>query len=421
MRASMLALICALPLLSPAAIAQGPNAPAPQPASPVSEAMQRLWKGDYLWAIDALERAAFDSTGKVADDLSYQMWYQFRPMIGGHAPPPVLGPGAEGLAAGDAARLRAGKPYDALAVIRLAAAGTSIVILNEAHHSPRDRAFALQVARTLRPLGYTILAAETFSTNADPIPRMEGDGYPRLNSGGYLKDPVFADFVRQSLALGYRPAAYEQRPSQYPAGGGIPAREKAQADNLAAIIAANPGAKLLIYVGFSHAMEAPVGQGGEMLEWMAARLKKQTGIDPLTIDQANVGEASLHRWGREANAIVAPRIRTPAVVRLNGTAVNIGEFGHAVDLQVYHPVTRFVHGRPAWLKQLGRTPRPVPENLLPPSGRALVQAFLAREDKDAIPIDQVLVEVGKPVPYLMLPNQAVRYQVQIADREQAVK
>lgn len=397
------------------AIATAAAEPPPRP-DPAMGAMELFWKGDYLNSIEALERAAFDSSGKIVGERAHQMWYQLRPMMGGYAPPPPLPPTARPLAAADSERLRAASPHDALSAIRAEAAKTRIVILNEAHHSPRDRAFALEVARALRPLGYTILAAEAF-TNAEgegetPVAKLARERFPRLQTGHYLHDPVFADFIRQALALGYRPAAYEIRNSQSRPGGGIAVREQAQAENIASILAANPGARLLIHVGFSHVMEAPVDRGGESIEWMAARLKKMTGVDPLTIDQAHLGEASGQLWGREAQALVAPRIREASVLRLGGSYVKVGDYAHAVDLQVFQPRTQFVHGRPSWLMRLGRTARSVPSDLLPSKGRRLVQAFLADEGEGAIPIDQVLVEAGKPVPRLMLPRRPVRYAVQ---------
>ena len=400
-------------LLAAALLAAAAGAP---PPDPVTRAMERFREGEYLDSIEAFERAAFDSSGEVADDRARQMWYQLRPMIGGWAPPPVLPPTARPLAAADLERLRAASAQDALAAIRAEASKTRIVILNEAHHSPRDRAFALEVARTLRPLGYSVLAAEAFvnveGQGETPVAKLARDGYPRFQTGHYLHDPVFADFIRQALALGYRPAAYEITPGQSRAGGGIPVREQAQAENIAAILAADPGARLFVYVGFSHVMEAPVGRDGGTIEWMAARLRKLTGIDPLTIDQANLGEAATHRWGREAQALIAPRIRKASVLRLGGAYAKVGDFAHAVDLQVFQPGTQFVHGRPSWLMQMGRTARPVPSGLLPPKGRRLVQAFLADEGEGAIPIDQVLVEAGKPVPWMMLPRRPVRYAVQ---------
>ena len=58
---------------------------------------------------------------------------------------------------------------------------------------------------------------------------------------------------------------------------------------------------------------------------------------------------------------------------------------------------------------MGRHPSDVPPSLLPKSGTRLIQAFLASEAQDAIPIDQVLVTAGQAPPKLMLPKKPVRY------------
>jgi hypothetical protein len=291
---------------------------------------------------------------------------------------------------------------------------TNIVILNEEHFAPRDRSFALQVARALRPLGYSILAAEAFTSSADLAQRerrarsLRERGYPRLESGFYTKDPVFADFVRHSLALGYRPVNYE-----YVAPNGAPApadqdaaREQGEADNLMrAIFSKDPTAKVLIYVGYAHAAEGPLYGG----EWMTARLKHLTGIDPLTIDQT-----TLSPTGNEASlyAALEKRLDGRSVVPiLAGKPLKFGDLGAAVDLQVAHAPTRLVRGRPDWLYKSGRSVVEVPPKLRPRRGRVLVQAFKADEPADAVPLDQVLVTAGQAPPPLLAPPGPVRFAV----------
>jgi len=61
---------------------------------------------------------------------------------------------------------------------------------------------------------------------------------------------------------------------------------------------------------------------------------------------------------------------------------------------------------------MGRTPSNIPPTLLPGKGTRLIQAFLADEGTDAIPIDQALVTSGKTTPKLMLPKRRVRYEYQ---------
>jgi len=404
-------------LLAALLLASNEGAP-PAPASgaaPEVEApdgMGLLDKGLYLDGLDALADSAGAAGGKPYD-LPRQLWYQMRPMIGSHAPPPPLRPGQPPLTEESAAKLRRATAEYALPLIVEAAAGTRIVILNEAHHSPRDRAFALEVAKALRPLGYTLLAAEAFANYPQLTVALEREGFPRLNSGTYLKEPVFGDFVRQALGLGYRPIAYEQDPEQQKRGEpGTPGREQAQAENLAAALRSNPGRKLFVYVGFSHVAETPIAHGSGRMEWMAARLRKLTGIDPLTIEQTALAEDSSSRAGREAWALAAPKLRRTSVLRLDGHPFAFGLYANAIDLQVLHPPTELRGGRPSWLEAMGRRPRAIPPALIPKRGRRLVQAFVADEPDDSVPVDQVIVEAGKPVPKLMLPSRRIRYAVQ---------
>lgn len=393
------------------------------PADPIKAAFDALRQGRYLEAIDRLANATFDEKGAVRNQSSFGMWRQFSPFItneldlatlerldGGKSAPPDIE---------RSARIAAARPRAALPEIVRRAAATSIVILNEAHHSPRDRAFALEVARALRPLGYSVLAAEAFqnegsnASSASSVERLRADGFVRLDTGVYTKDPVFADFVQGALALGYRPVAYEQTPSQSPTGSGVEAREQAQADNLMArVFARDPKAKVLIFVGHSHVAEAPAPKStGGKTEWMAARLKRMTGVDPLTIDQT--GLTDLSSATRIAHAEAARRFGDrPAVLFGGNRPLVLGQYAGVVDLEIVHPRRSYRHGRPSWLTRIGRKPVDVPQNLLPKTGRRLIQAFAFDAPADAVPLDQVLVTANSPVPKLMLRTKRVRYAVQ---------
>ncbi len=108
---------------------------------------------------------------------------------------------------------------EALPEILRAAQGRQIVILNEAHHVPRCRAFALPLALALRQQGFTYFAAETFGSDIQDTVRK---GYPNRGTGFYSEEPVFGDLVRQALRVGYRFVDYEARP---------PKNRKAEADD----------------------------------------------------------------------------------------------------------------------------------------------------------------------------------------------
>lgn len=315
------------------------------------------------------------------------------------------------------------KPVDAIAAIVEAARDRQVVILNEAHHISRHRAFALLVARELRKLGFDYLACETFASGLDGE-ALRARGYPLRRDGTFTREPMFADFVRQSLKLGYRPVGYEfswsgNREPRSPADS-INEREIAQATNLVErIFKKDPQARVFIYVGFSHLMKNEQNRSAQpdrRVQWMAGRLKGMTGIDPLTIDQVAMtdpAEGSLHA------AVLKELFPDPAagagalVLRsADGKQFLVrGTYAGDADLQVFHSLTREVDGRPDWLAMGGyRKPRAIPAELLPASGRRLVQAFVADESGAVTAMDQFLVEAGaaKP-PVFMLPEGSYRF------------
>ena len=146
---------------------------------------------------------------------------------------------------------------------------------------------------------------------------------------------------------------------------------------------------------------------------MAERLKRLSGFEPLVIDQVELGETPGDRQDVNLYAIASTKAKSESVVLMNGTEpLVVGLLAGGVDLQVVHPPLKQISGRPIWLESMGRKPSTIPPALLPRSGTRLIQAFLAKEGTDAIPIDQVLVTPGKATPKLMLPKRRVHYAYQ---------
>ncbi len=346
------------------------------------------------------------------------MLRQIRPFVTNELPPAIAdAPTADQRA--QMARIAAATPRDAIAEIVDRARRTRIVILNEAHYSPRDRAFALEVAQALRPLGYTILGAEAFDNSAptngalSPIEMLRRDGFVRQGTGFYTLDPVYARYVSAAMWLGYRPEAYEWTSAQWTANGGIADREQAQARNLAALVDKNPGARFLVHVGHGHVWEDGGTAGGTSM--MAGRLAGMTGINPLTIDQVQVTDLRSDRAA--VHAAAAQRVGTRAGVLVDGKgplAFNVPA-GRHVDLQVFHPVRTYRFGRPAWLAMLQGRPLTVPRTLAPTACPRLIQAFARGALNDAVPLDQAMAEPGKPLPTLLVPPEPIRFAIQDAD------
>ncbi|WP_374581265.1 hypothetical protein [Pseudoduganella sp.] len=308
--------------------------------------------------------------------------------------------------ADDLERLAASRAQDAIPAIVAEARKRQVVILNEAHHVPMHRAFAMQLARELRKIGYTWLACETFSD--DPLEKK----YVGPHTGYYTQEPVFANFIRDAMATGWKLVPYEhiEEDDDQPHEWRLEHRETGQARKLAErIFAKDPKAKVFIFVGYAHLAEKPGVGHGPGTAMMGAQFKHLTGIDPLTIDQttmiAHTRAESEHRLFDKA--LEHAKRSGPFVLRApRGEYQVFTPYRFAVDMQVVHqryPIDPQT-GRPQWLQTLaGFTAREVPAHLLPNEGKRLVAARPAGQPEDAIPADVVTVEAGKPAPRFMLP------------------
>lgn len=297
---------------------------------------------------------------------------------------------------------------NAIDTIVTEARNRQIVILNESHHDPMHRAFAARLATELRKLGFAYLACETFGVG---VKNLKSDSITR-HAGYYTGDPVFAEFVRESVQAGYTLVPYEHIPMNLKLLSPeeiLAAREDGQAQNIiAATLAKNPQAKIFIYVGYGHVRKA----GGDIARWsnmMAARLWKRTGIDPLTIDQTTMtAQPAAHDRLEIYNKVLLRYKPTDPIVLKSAKgkyAVFNRYYSGSVDLQVIFPDYGQQSGRPAWLATLAkRTPSEIPKSILPNSGRRLVQAFHKQDGADNVPADMVMVEAGKESPVLMLPK-----------------
>ena len=272
---------------------------------------------------------------------------------------------------------------DVISTIAGLAANTRIVVINEAHDRPHHREFTRKLATRLAPLGYTHFAAEAF----DPDP-VENDQLPyaRTNLGTYVNEPVFGSLVRTAKDLGLVLVAYDARISaaeaDLEASERVRRREERQSKRLAEVFAElSESDRLVIHVGYSHAAEVPIqGFDGNALEWMTARLKRLTGIDPLTINQTDCMTDS------GSIQLTAP---SPRHVE--------GQY----DLVVAHPDLFFADGRPGWRVEGAVAKVEIPSSLISRSTRTIVEARFIDEPLDAVPVDRVMLWPGESIPLLL--------------------
>lgn len=323
----------------------------------------------------------------------------------------LAGAGLSVIAPDPAANLDA---IDAIDAIVEASRGHRVVMLNEAHVASRHRALLGRLLPRLKSEGFTHLAAEAFDEGVNSLALEEP---LRFQHGWYLRDPVFAEAVRQARELGYGLVAYEQREDQRSFSPGLSnaatvVREQAQADNLRAELEADPAMRVLVFVGYGHLRE--------MGPPFAARLKHDTGIDPLTVGQAQTGAWGPHT--EDAPPVVAllerfrptaPVVLVPADSRPMSAATEDDLTAEGADLLVLHPALPDVDGRPGWLAA-DPLRRRVKVDVPAGRGPRLLQAIPAGEPDPAIPADQFLVADEAAEATLFLRPGAYRLRLETA-------
>jgi hypothetical protein len=282
---------------------------------------------------------------------------------------------------------RDGKNVDALAYVVDEARIARVVIVNEAHDSPPDRAFVRDLVAALQPLGFTNYAAEAFSPEVTA--NSSRCGCALRSDGLYTNEPSFGEAVTLARELHYTLNAYEMTEAQ---GAGTSAgsreredaREEAQASNLAVQLSLLPSsARLLVHVGYSHGEESPRVDrgGGAPREMMALRLKEKTGLDPLTVDQVSFRSTDESR----------------SICRCGPGCATLDA---AFDIHVMKPALRFERKRPTWRVHLGEHLVEVPRDA-ERSVRIIVEARRAEDPIDSVPVDRLLLDPGEDVPLLL--------------------
>ncbi len=152
---------------------------------------------------------------------------------------------------------------------------TRVVMLNENHWYPKHRLFAIQLLKNLKKSGYTHLALEALFPNQDI--KINERGYPTFSSGYYIREPNFGKLIRKAKELGFVIIGYENQNREIN-------RELGQAQNLQKILEEHPNQKIFVYAGLDHILEKETKSGKRM----AAYFKELTGINPLTINQADM-------------------------------------------------------------------------------------------------------------------------------------
>ncbi|MCB0645475.1 MAG: hypothetical protein KDC49_02360 [Saprospiraceae bacterium] len=260
-----------------------------------------------------------------------------------------------------------------------------VVIISEAHLKPQHRIFAKKLLVGLKELGFEYLGMETLSSLNNDNDLLDTlihkRGFP-LNSqitGGYTLEPKMGDLVRQALANGYKLFAYEYtQPIK-----GVD-RDQIQAENVIRFLKKIGSKKMVIVCGFHHVIEGGMKKRGTQ-RWMANIIKDSLGIDPLTIYQDNFTEKFI---SEEHNVLNKGGI-TEVSVCVDDKS-NIIKWRQEVDIEVIHPKTKFVNGRPDWLKENPDYKEvDIPVDSITMEFPMIISAYIASEYDKGVPLDRV--------------------------------
>lgn len=287
-----------------------------------------------------------------------------------------------------------------------------IVLVNEAHHDAATRQLTLELLPLLRAGGYTHFAAETLDAGDVDLARR---GYPIAATGGYTKEPLYGDIVRQALRLGYVIVPYESSGH----GTNQQAREEGQAAHLKArVFDTAPDARLFVHAGYAHIDKAASPRLWNV-DTMAVRLKALTGIDPLSIDQTLLRSWGKGRESTTATALIDafdPQGPSVLIARNGGFAWSAAPQWH--DVSVLLPRPTFDTARPRWLDLGGaREAWPIPRRLCREVRPCRVEARHRDEPDGAVPADRyAIVEPDDEASLYLRPG---RYRVRALDRDGA--
>lgn len=301
-----------------------------------------------------------------------------------------------------AAELNAAKTVkltDASTEILKAARNRQVLCISEAHFMPWNRAFGTSLLPGLYKEGFRYLCLET--RDAPALAAMSANRLVRFSSERFGYDPVRATMLDEAMRMKYKLVAIDSTEQ-------LEDRERYMAEQVQAVLKAEPKAKVLVWAGYSHVTK--IRQDGYTPPvHMAKYLWDATGIEPFSVwqcawDGSDVTgvNAMLDKAGRNSQTPVA--ILPSAGDPFSGTADKLG-----VDLLIAYPRSKGdAVVRPSWWTQ-GKS---LIRGLACGVGRRLVQAIRAGAVPDVVPVDQVLVS-GKGRYTLALARGS--YDIRIVD------
>ena len=296
---------------------------------------------------------------------------------------------------------------DAKKLITKRAEDFHFLLINEAHYCAQHRLFTASLLKPLWEKGYRYLALEALDNNFVDY-ELQKRGYPILGTGYYIQESTFSNLVRKALKIGYKLIPYETKLDN---DGTL--RDKDQAQNIFNnTLKIDSVGKVLVHAGYDHIVEV----GNMNYDPMGSQLKKIAAQEILTVEQrVMTGFSSAVKSHPYYKYVIENyTFKDPIVFhnKDNEILVDPVHFVGGIDIQVYHPITKYFNNRPIWLLTKNKKVIMLPKEFNEFNG-FLIQAVKKGENNKAIPFDQFIVKTEKKS--LFLENG--EYELRLIDCE----
>lgn len=303
-------------------------------------------------------------------------------------------------------------PTSAKELVLEKAKETQLVLINEAHHRPEHRRFTRDLLAGLYEQGYRYFALETLTNMDKRDSLIDERGYPLMSSGYYSNEVMYANMLREAMAIGFKLVAYEAEN----------ARTSKERDSLQALNIYNrtfkkdANAKVLVHAGYGHIAEETWGKG---VKSMGYCLKKLSGINPLTVDQTNVLEVPTPAVTTPLYGLLEKKFQMSEPIALHQNGVVWKCFTTNIyDISIIHPPFKKTDNRPNWLIYDDKKPIKLPYVVLKKKnlGR-YIEIYLETDSKDAVPIDRFILSTEKTRAVVGKDN----YKIVVKDKKGKIK
>ena len=258
-----------------------------------------------------------------------------------------------------------------------------IILFNEAHNRGQIRAFISSLLPKLYELGYRHIGLEALSYYDFSL---HDRGYPIKSSGYYIKEPAFAELIREGLSIGFHFFPYDDTSQVY----NFSQREQTQAENIYKLAKSVYPEKVIVLGGYGHISKINVENkvmGCRLVELLKSSIP---AVDCTTLIEYNNKEIEHPMYNYLSDTLM---LDEPSVVLLNDEPFVSKEWKNGADVCVFLPRTNYDLTYPNWLKQ-NKIPYSIaiPDSLN--SDNQFVKIFKKREIEEvndkAIPLLQFM-------------------------------